>query len=154
MGRCWSIASSSLKKFEEVSEWLLAQPGWKIRAGFEKDEQRTIVRYGSTFNAILMSLDAKRGVANQLSSHLGVLPRFLISIEDIKNPSLVGMLDVVYQLAFEFVKNDPSPLLFRQDTEIVFVRDLNQFLVKPDFFESKSIASLLPSPFEVCERFD
>jgi hypothetical protein len=100
MGRCWSIASSSLKKFEEVSEWLLAQPGWKIRAGFEKDEQRTIVRYGSTFNAILMSLDAKRGVANQLSSHL------------------------------------------------------NQFLVKPDFFESKSIASLLPSPFEVCERFD
>ena len=153
MKRSWSIATATDKSFEEVAKWIMNQPGWVAPSECKNVEgqSRTVVHFDQIFYLILIKLDPKRGTANDLRNHLGVLPTLLLDINAFRAAELIGKEDIVYRLAFQFEKAFGSPLLFRQDYEVVFVLDSDSMRLKEDYFLTESLASLLPPSYEVCD---
>ena len=149
MSRTWSLKTNSQLGLDEVSAWLTDSGSWN-EATISQEHQR-LVTTSPDSSLTLIGVDHMKkrpGLANIVDDSLGCPSTLIFLLQLSRKVDHCGRLDEIFDFAFRFASLDEScNLYFKLEDCGIFKRIDGQYVVNPDQFFAKSLASFLTFPY-------
>ena len=142
----WSIITTARIEPSEVLSWVLDRNGW---AQAKDENGLDEVKYQDIITFRIVDLSRRKGTAANMGKSLGSSATYLIDIETINDPDMVGRKDVVYKLAFDFASYWIADVEFCENYDVVFRIKNSETKIDPMWFMASSTAEMLPDKYSI-----